>query len=101
GPRILRGDRDFCFFQAEDGIRDWSVTGVQTCALPISTPSSSASTAFLTLRRGGASSMTSNPESGAVLPFADRLGVVSSMTSNPEVGRASCRGEVENSGGAV
>src|SRR5258706_11998677 len=25
----------FVFFQAEDGIRDWSVTGVQTCALPI------------------------------------------------------------------
>src|SRR5262249_57029858 len=25
----------FFFFQAEDGIRDWSVTGVQTCALPI------------------------------------------------------------------
>src|SRR5258706_1940673 len=25
------------FFQAEDGIRDWSVTGVQTCALPIYT----------------------------------------------------------------
>src|SRR5258706_3590929 len=24
------------FLQAEDGIRDWSVTGVQTCALPIS-----------------------------------------------------------------
>src|SRR5262249_58955832 len=23
------------FFQAEDGIRGWSVTGVQTCALPI------------------------------------------------------------------
>src|SRR5262249_58626282 len=30
----------FFFFQAEDGIRDWSVTGVQTCALPISLPSS-------------------------------------------------------------
>src|SRR5262249_58117537 len=27
----------FFFFQAEDGIRDWSVTGVQTCALPIYT----------------------------------------------------------------
>src|SRR5256885_9419848 len=27
---------DFCFFQAEDGIRDYKVTGVQTCALPIS-----------------------------------------------------------------
>src|SRR5262249_59496682 len=25
----------FFFFQAEDGIRVWSVTGVQTCALPI------------------------------------------------------------------
>src|SRR5437016_10826218 len=28
--------RAIFFFQAEDGIRDWSVTGVQTCALPIS-----------------------------------------------------------------
>src|SRR2546430_8560730 len=27
----------FFFFQAEDGIRDLTVTGVQTCALPIST----------------------------------------------------------------
>src|SRR5205809_5800798 len=27
----------FFFFQAEDGIRDVAVTGVQTCALPIST----------------------------------------------------------------
>src|SRR5437773_7748274 len=26
---------DFFFFQAEDGIRDRDVTGVQTCALPI------------------------------------------------------------------
>src|SRR5256884_6648652 len=34
----------FFFFQAEDGIRDVAVTGVQTCALPISvaaTPSPS------------------------------------------------------------
>src|SRR5256886_1581727 len=28
----------FFFFQAEDGIRDLTVTGVQTCALPISRP---------------------------------------------------------------
>src|SRR2546422_2043403 len=28
--------RLFFFFQAEDGIRDVAVTGVQTCALPIS-----------------------------------------------------------------
>src|SRR5690606_40969516 len=36
----------FFFFQAEDGIRDFHVTGVQTCALPIcprpSTPAPSA-----------------------------------------------------------
>src|SRR5256885_5606094 len=29
-------DCGFFFFQAEDGIRDYKVTGVQTCALPIS-----------------------------------------------------------------
>src|SRR5256886_11382531 len=38
----VRGNTDcidvelFFFFQAEDGIRDLTVTGVQTCALPIS-----------------------------------------------------------------
>src|SRR5256884_2706514 len=32
----------FFFFQAEDGIRDVAVTGVQTCALPISADSSPA-----------------------------------------------------------
>src|SRR5690606_40115201 len=31
-------------FQAEDGIRDFHVTGVQTCALPISSSDNSAST---------------------------------------------------------
>src|SRR5438132_11714510 len=30
------GTSEFFFFQAEDGIRDHCVTGVQTCALPIS-----------------------------------------------------------------
>src|SRR5437016_8588817 len=34
-PRRLGVVLEFFFFQAEDGIRDWSVTGVQTCALPI------------------------------------------------------------------
>src|SRR5205807_3930373 len=33
GPFVL------FFFQAEDGIRDYKVTGVQTCALPISSAS--------------------------------------------------------------
>src|SRR2546427_7187304 len=33
----------FFFFQAEDGIRDLTVTGVQTCALPILIPVSAKS----------------------------------------------------------
>src|SRR5256885_11962718 len=40
---MIRGRREvlerelqvYFFFQAEDGIRDYKVTGVQTCALPI------------------------------------------------------------------
>src|SRR5205823_9395982 len=33
---VLTNVRRYFFFQAEDGIRDKLVTGVQTCALPIS-----------------------------------------------------------------
>src|SRR2546430_8051848 len=39
----------FFFFQAEDGIRDLTVTGVQTCALPILTTKRISSTP--TIRR--------------------------------------------------
>src|SRR6266496_454430 len=39
----------FFFFQAEDGIRDLYVTGVQTCALPISVLSSGGGTRIFTL----------------------------------------------------
>src|SRR2546427_13252152 len=35
----MRSFSFFFFFQAEDGIRDLTVTGVQTCALPIVTGS--------------------------------------------------------------
>src|SRR5439155_9001501 len=48
----LIDDVVFFFFQAEDGIRDGHVTGVQTCALPISTLPTSAS------RRHGGSTAT-------------------------------------------
>src|SRR5256885_11965611 len=43
------------FFQAEDGIRDYKVTGVQTCALPIST---SGRTPFLSRKRSAMASLT-------------------------------------------
>src|SRR5258708_11707955 len=39
----------FFFFQAEDGIRDDLVTGVQTCALPICRPFVSAPNKFAAL----------------------------------------------------
>src|SRR5205085_6415026 len=54
----------FFFFQAEDGIRDLTVTGVQTCALPISfsrSPTSSSaapSRKCPALRRGFAACTT-------------------------------------------
>src|SRR2546429_3603987 len=38
GPRQSQSVSGFFFFQAEDGIRDVAVTGVQTCALPILAP---------------------------------------------------------------
>src|SRR5258707_10134654 len=34
-PSSSSARKNFFFFQAEDGIRDIGVTGVQTCALPI------------------------------------------------------------------
>src|SRR5690606_40136810 len=90
------------FFQAEDGIRDFHVTGVQTCALPISPSSEPApegcaswpagrERAWRVLRpaRGSegatlAASMTRFPL--RVLETLRRHGMVS-----PEIGRASCR----------
>ena len=33
--KVCHGVIVIFFFQAEDGIRDYKVTGVQTCALPI------------------------------------------------------------------
>src|SRR2546426_5274785 len=54
----------FFFFQAEDGIRDYKVTGVQTCALPISrsarrSPSASVARVSRPMRASGAPSSPS------------------------------------------
>src|SRR2546430_15535471 len=48
----------FFFFQAEDGIRDLTVTGVQTCALPILSSTS------LTVGHGVASRSAAKPVCG-------------------------------------
>src|SRR5438309_11904940 len=52
---------DFFFFQAEDGIRDGTVTGVQTCALPISKVSRCASSPHPRNLRSQGGSGSSSP----------------------------------------
>src|SRR5256886_8493520 len=58
----------FFFFQAEDGIRDLTVTGVQTCALPISpaklsgTPAAASASPIFSARVARPSRIDSSPE---------------------------------------
>src|SRR5205807_3840479 len=64
----------FFFFQAEDGIRDYKVTGVQTCALPISSAYCFMApySAIIRSRRDGIRSATAtilNPPA-SLYPFA-------------------------------
>src|SRR5437016_6167725 len=56
----------FFFFQAEDGIRDWSVTGVQTCALPICSAQSKVHRGHLPVPGEGRAS----EEEGQAMKFA-------------------------------
>src|SRR2546426_6913874 len=59
----------FFFFQAEDGIRDYKVTGVQTCALPILRSGTRQELGVLAGRRVVAAAGIADPES-----FAQQLG---------------------------
>src|SRR5437762_12170244 len=85
------------FFQAEDGIRDTSVTGVQTCALPIFAAMMFAvgldpdrSTIFVQ------SQVTAHAEAAWLLGSVTSFGELRRMTQfkeKSEIGRASCREE--------
>src|SRR3712207_8629043 len=88
------------FFQAEDGIRDIGVTGVQTCALPIFGPPRDraqqidAQRPDLALQTGrvvGADGVVvgQRPDRGASCLTADREG-----GDRRQIGRASCRERV-------
>src|SRR5688500_20260371 len=67
------------FFQAEDGIRGYKVTGVQTCALPI-------------LGGGGQQAVGGKPDIGFALIAKFRWhGVQREQGALDEIGRASCR----------
>src|SRR5260370_18232165 len=86
----------FFFFQAEDGIRDSSVTGVQTCALPISQSQHGrawfAVDVELSSRTSGRGhDPVINRVIGGKRIEADK-GLVPGMGS--EIGRASCRERV-------
>src|ERR687894_1991448 len=64
----------FFFFQAEDGIRDHCVTGVQTCALPIS-------------RRPRASKKTRKPSPTATRSTSGLPLQPDSRSNSPSIGR--------------
>src|SRR5688572_30750307 len=79
------------FFQAEDGIRFLTVTGVQTCALPILKRSLFSVSAF----SWGALMRSLSIGSSPVFSSNSR----SCMNRGPsQIGRASCRERVEMSG---
>src|SRR5438105_13398457 len=90
----------FFFFQAEDGIRDPLVTGVQTCALPIF----SANTWW---QRPSLPRKSSVFTTSAAAASASRCWRRTDMSGpawswwGPKIGRASCREREENMGGAV
>src|SRR5690606_40723611 len=96
----------FFFFQAEDGIRDFHVTGVQTCALPISAEAKGG--ARVGLRglwpRATAHLCRAEPRIG-LAGLAPRLNPFCRWQlvaeRRLEIGRASCRERGEMSGDAV
>src|SRR5205807_5625022 len=77
------------FFQAEDGIRYYKVTGVQTCALPISTALASIAEkkiAVLPFKP----LVPDNRDQVLELGMADSLIAKLSNIREMEIGRASC-----------
>src|SRR5256885_7101724 len=85
----------FFFFQAEDGIRDYKVTGVQTCALPIWW--------ILTVRTFGPTAGARASLEQVAISARVMLARVDTTRLNPEpraamrqhqIGRASCRERV-------
>src|SRR2546430_6444480 len=85
----------FFFFQAEDGIRDLTVTGVQTCALPISA---------LNILDPVTLRLDSSNVDGCPVGYDDEVSDVDLIhepidvsgrcTNMAEIGRASCRERV-------
>src|SRR5438034_7557206 len=83
----------FFFFQAEDGIRDHCVTGVQTCALPISRGASLLTMTVATLvvgytvRGGGPFVMQTVPSTDAALLLYIGVLAVTGLSLGPATAR--------------
>src|SRR5256885_8228734 len=85
----------FFFFQAEDGIRDYKVTGVQTCALPIWRPWAGAAGAGCAPRSDRPAASSGRCVGCAQRPRRRRRSCTTrSRSSRREIGRASCRERV-------
>src|SRR5260370_39709194 len=76
----------FFFFQAEDGIRDSSVTGVQTCALPIFERISR-----VFVHHDARDALDGQLEAGHAAATAG----VGALQPHHQIGRAPCRERVE------
>src|SRR5256884_3566161 len=102
GSGRLKGRGRLCgrgcvfFFQAEDGIRDVAVTGVQTCALPIFADA----TTGKVVRK--LTSTASDPHfssiqfiySAGAWDSASKRIAIATVTGGRQIGRASCRERV-------
>src|SRR5688500_20162663 len=77
------------FFQAEDGIRDYKVTGVQTCALPIWSATSRRPRGRG--RPGRAPRARQRPGRGRRAPGRSRSAPPPGRPRGRKIGRASCR----------
>src|SRR2546430_7546317 len=86
----------FFFFQAEDGIRDLTVTGVQTCALPIFAPAGR----FRLWRADLDVATTAQISAPKAKTASRREALVHFISADPakrpimKIGRASCRERV-------
>src|SRR5260221_6966401 len=90
---------DFFFFQAEDGIRDHCVTGVQTCALPILQTYSILGLGIPIFWLSLMAVYLFFFLLGWVAPPEGRLGILDTPPDGPtglyQIGRGACRGRGE------
>src|SRR5207248_6015330 len=68
----------FFFFQAEDGIRDRTVTGVQTCALPILKQTQAKTTLSEHFQSSCCRAVRLRPSLSVILTTGQRRGSISS-----------------------